>query len=147
MSYDTNWAHDYDDSKIKKLKAECDKLARIACKAMTQLEKSGRADFILIEDDEVRDWWTAHKEADRKERERVAEIERRERVKAEALARLSDEEKELLGLAKPKSAKKHKKVAIDMESVLDKLDMLKESYVEWDDTTYMSDWTKKAQRR
>ena len=88
------------------LKGQMDKLARIACKAMEALEKDGRADFLLLEDDEVREWWMAHQEADRKERARVAEQQRREAVKQEALNKLSDEEKELLGLKKPKQVKK-----------------------------------------
>lgn len=92
-------------SSAPKLKAQMDKLARIACKAMEALEKDGRADFLLLEDDEVRDWWLEHKEADRKERARVAELQRREAVKQEALNKLSDEEKELLGLKKSKVKK------------------------------------------
>ena len=87
------------------LKNQMDKLARIACRAMEALEKDGRADFLLLENDEVREWWTAHKEADRKERARVAELQRREAVKQEALNKLSDEEKELLGLKKSKVKK------------------------------------------
>jgi hypothetical protein len=96
-----NW--DYDNSReMAKLKKQVDRLARIACKAMTALEESEKEDFLLLKDEEVREWWAAHKEADRKEQARIAEKERRARVKAEALARLSDEEKELLGLAQPK---------------------------------------------
>ena len=86
-------------------KKQLDRLARIACKAMEALEKDGRADFLLIGDDEVREWWTAHKEADRQERARVAELQRQEAVKQEALNKLSDEEKELLGLKKSRSKK------------------------------------------
>lgn len=97
------------------LKDQMDKLARIACKAMEALEKDGRADFLLLEDDEVRDWWLAHKEADRKEKARVAEQQRREAVKQEALNKLSDEEKELLGLKKPKNPAK--KVHEELEVV------------------------------
>ena len=108
MSYDDRPDFDASDWKNK-----TDKLARIACKALTALEEDGRADLLLLKDDEVRVWWAAHKEADRKERARVAELERQERVKAEALARLSDEEKELLGLqSKPSSKKKSDKFAI-----------------------------------
>lgn len=103
QSYETS----YDDSSAK-LKKECDRLARIACKAMTALEEDGKADFLLLKDDEVRAWWKKHKEDDAREQARVAEQERRERIKSEALASLSDEAKELLGLAKPK--KKSSKV-------------------------------------
>lgn len=95
----------------EKYKEQANRLARIACKAMTALEEMGKEDFLLLKDEEVREWWGKHKEADRKERARVAELERKERVKAEALARLSDEEKELLGLAKSKPKKHSKKTS------------------------------------
>ncbi len=104
MSYDTNWAHDSNDRDVKRLKTEADKLARIACAALTALEEMGKEDFLLLKNDEVADWWAAHKEADRKEQARVAEQQRREAIKQEALNKLSDEEKELLGL-KPKTIK------------------------------------------
>lgn len=95
-------------SSAPKLKSELDKMARIACAAMEELVRQGKADFLVLKNEEVRDWWEKHTEADRKEKARVAEKERKERVKAEALARLTDEEKELLGLKKP-AVKKHKK--------------------------------------
>lgn len=38
MSYDTNWAKSSTDRDIKRLKAEADKLARIACAALQALE-------------------------------------------------------------------------------------------------------------
>ena len=96
------WGNTNSTREVAKLKQQADKLARIACKAMDALEANGVEDFLLLKDNEVREWWAQHKEADRKEKARLAEIERKERVKAEALARLSDEEKELLGLAKSK---------------------------------------------
>jgi hypothetical protein len=102
QSYETSWANGSSDRKIKDLKREADKLARIACAALNELEENGIAEVLLLKNDELREWWAAHKEADRKERDRLAEIERKERVKAEALASLSDEAKELLGLSKPK---------------------------------------------
>lgn len=89
-------------------KRQCDKLARVACAAMEELVKQGKEDFLILKNPEVAEWWAAHSKADRKEKARIAEIERRERVKKEALDRLTDEEKELLGLA-PKVKKTHKK--------------------------------------
>lgn len=79
-------------------KQQRDKLARIACKALTELERNGIADLLLIKDDEVREWWTAHKEADRKAAEERAEKARRAKIKRNALKKLNDEEKELLGI-------------------------------------------------
>lgn len=98
-------------SENRKLKAQADKLARIACKAMSALEEMGKEDFLLLKDNEVREWWAQHKEADRREQARIAEKERRERVKADALARLSNEEKELLGLQTSKKKSKSKNTA------------------------------------
>ena len=102
-------------------KEQCDKLARIACAAMEELVKHGKADFLVLKNEELRTWWEAHVKADRAERARIAEIERRERVRQEALDRLTDEEKELLGLKRP-AAKKHKKyeskiVDLDLETI------------------------------
>jgi hypothetical protein len=134
-------------------KKQCDKLARIACKAMEQLEKSGRADFILIEDDELREWWSQHKEADRKEKARIAEIERRKKVKEEALAKLSDEEKELLGISSPKKVKGVSKADVaGMATILQELDILKKEY-DWDyaveeaeDDMDFTNWNKAKKR-
>jgi hypothetical protein len=97
-------SQDYYDS-YQKMKKQCDKLARIACKSLQELEDNSVIDVLLLKDDEVREWWIAHQEADRKEKARVAEIERREQLKADALSRLTDEEKEVLGLAKAKKSK------------------------------------------
>ncbi len=102
MSYESNWASDSNDRDIKRLKAEADKLARIACKAMTELVKSGHADFLVLKDDEVREWWDKHQEDDRIAREAEAEKRRVAKLKKEALAKLSDEEKQILGISKKK---------------------------------------------
>ena len=103
QSYESNWAYSSSDSDVKRLKKEADKLARIACKALTELIKHGKADFLILQDDEVREWWEAHQEADRKEREREAERARKKAIKEQALARLTEEEKEVLGIGKKKS--------------------------------------------
>jgi len=84
----------------KELKANNDKLARIACKAMQALEESQQEDFVLLKDEEVRTWWVAHKEADRKAREAREEKKRIAMIRQAALAKLSDEEKRVLKLKK-----------------------------------------------
>ena len=132
QSYDSSWdQHDSDRDKIRELKKQADMLARIACKALAELEANEIEDMLLLRDDEVRVWWKKHKEDDAREKARVAELERRKRIKAEALAKLSSEERELLGLA-PKAAqtKVRKKISsgstiIDIESLLKKVN-------EWD---------------
>ena len=89
-----------DSWQYKELKANNDKLARIACKAMTELVKAGYADFLILKDDEVSKWWEKHQEADRKAQEEKAEKRRVAKVKKEALSKLSDEEKKVLGINK-----------------------------------------------
>lgn len=83
---------------LQALKQQADRLARIACKVMTALEAEGKEDFIMLQDEEVRTWWIAHKIADENER-RVREAkERRKQIRAEALAKLSSEERKVLGI-------------------------------------------------
>jgi len=117
QSYDSSWDDGSDTRKIRELKKQADKLARIACKALTELEKNGIEDLLLLKDDEVRQWWKQHKEDDAREQARLAEIERKERIKAEALASLSDEAKELLGLKKPAPKKKSSNPVATWDSV------------------------------
>ena len=89
-----------DSWQYKELKANNDKLARIACKAMTELVEQGNADFLILRDDEVRVWWEKHQEADRKAKEAEEEKLRNAKIKKQALAKLSAEEKKVLGIKK-----------------------------------------------
>lgn len=89
--------HDY-DSEVRALKKQNDRLARIACKAMTALEELEKEDFLLLKDDEVRTWWLKHKEADAKARAEAEEKARRDRIKKEAIAKLTEEERKILGI-------------------------------------------------
>ena len=97
----------YNTSETTKLKKQNDRLARIACKAMDELVKQGKADFLLLKDKEVREWYEKHVEADRKakaaalEKRRKAEAARKEKarkakIRAEALSKLTMEEREIL---------------------------------------------------
>ena len=88
------------DATEKRLKAQADKLARIACKALNALEEMGKEDFLLLKDDEVRAWWAEHKEADRKARAAEEAKRLKKEARERALSKLSDEEKVLLGLKK-----------------------------------------------
>ena len=83
-----------------KLKARADMLARIACKAMTELESNSIEDLLLLKDDEVRTWWAAHKEADRKARETEERKKQYLKLRRSALKKLTDEEKKVLGIKK-----------------------------------------------
>jgi hypothetical protein len=93
MSYDDDPGYSE-----RQWKAKTDKLARIACRAMAELEKQGRADFLMLDNQEVREWWIAHKEADAQAQAAREEKKRREQVKKDALAKLTTEEKKVLGI-------------------------------------------------
>jgi len=89
---------DEDNYEVERLRKQVDRLARIACKAMDALEKEGKEDFLLIRDDEVREWWKAHKIADAKAAAEKAERARKAKIKREALSKLNDEERKVLGI-------------------------------------------------
>lgn len=113
QSYDTSWDRGSDDRKIRALKAQADKLARIACKALTTLQENELEDLLLLKDDEVREWWLKHQEADRKAQEARIEKERREQMRQEALAKLSLEEREVLGISAGKKTRYIDKFDVD----------------------------------
>ena len=69
QSYDSSWDNGSDERKIRELKKQADMLARIACKALAELENNKIEDMLLLKDDEVRTWWAKHKEDDRKAKE------------------------------------------------------------------------------
>jgi len=91
-------SHSDNTDELRRMKARIDLLARVACRALTELEDNGIADFLLLRDDETREFWEKHKEFDRKRQAAEAEKLRLEEVKKAALAKLTDEEKDALGI-------------------------------------------------
>jgi hypothetical protein len=100
---------DYEDDRgwqsaeVDKFRVQNDRLARIACKVMQELERQGTQDFLLLKDEEVRTWWIAHKEADAKAaaarkavRDRAKEKARLKKIKEELLAQLTEDQKKAL---------------------------------------------------
>jgi len=133
VSYDNSWDQGNDDRrKIRELKKQADMLARIACKALAELENNKIEDMLLLRDDEVRTWWKKHKEDDAREQARVAEAERKKRIKEEALAKLSPEERELLGLA-PKATQS--KTRAKIATAIDINELTKRLNRAWEDDT------------
>ena len=68
LSYDTQWVHDETrairrTAEVMALKNECDRLARIACRAITALEQFD-PELKTFKDKESRKWWSDHKKAD-----------------------------------------------------------------------------------
>jgi thiamine pyrophosphate-dependent acetolactate synthase large subunit-like protein len=110
ISYDTEWARDYSASRntrnsaeVMLLKQECDRLARIACKAITTLEQLD-PELKNFKDRESRKWWSDHKKADAariaKEEKEKTKREAEEKLRKEALSKLTPEEIAAFGLNK-----------------------------------------------
>ena len=129
-SYDDDWRSYNDGDKIRKLKEQADMLARIACKAMTELENNKIEDLLLLRDDEVREWWAKHKEADRKAREKEQRKQERIRLRRAALRKLSEEEKVALGLKKSNEQDREEDVTQDLLAVADKI-LKRKAKEEW----------------
>lgn len=94
------------DPQVGILKERLDKLSRIACKALQHIEESGDGlEILILKDPEIADWWSAHKEADRKaqeaaaaKRREAAERAARTRRRNEIKAKLTPEELKILGV-------------------------------------------------
>lgn len=56
---------DEPDYQLEEMSERLDQVTRIACKAMTLLEELGKEDFLLLEDEELREWWAHHKMMDK----------------------------------------------------------------------------------
>ena len=110
-----------DSWQYRDLKERADMLARIACKAMTELENNQIEDLLLLRDDEVREWWAKHKEADRKAREKEQRKQERLLLRRAALSKLNEEEKIALGLKKSKDKDIEEDVTQDLLAVADKI--------------------------
>lgn len=85
-----------------------DRLARIACKALTHIEELGAAsglEILILKDPEIAEWWREHTEADRKAKELENKKQREAEAKSvltekrnEIKARLTPEELKILGI-------------------------------------------------
>lgn len=84
----------------RSLKKQCDRLANFAYLAMDALEKNNIEDFVLLKNDDLRAWWKNHKEFMAEEvADKLARLRRYE-LKQQALAKLTAEEREALGIKK-----------------------------------------------
>jgi hypothetical protein len=98
---------EYFQQRERELKTKLDLVARVACKAMTELEAYEVHWSIMLRDEEVRTWWSRHKELDAKarrleeeNRKKAQEKKRLAAIKKEVLSRLTDDEKKALGIKK-----------------------------------------------
>ncbi len=74
---------------------------RIARKVMIELVKAGYADFLLLRDDEVREWWDKVYSGVRAKFERYQEKVRNYELKLSAYEKLTPEQRKVLGVRKP----------------------------------------------
>lgn len=89
----------YEDMTMKENRAEIDRLTQWVCFLMEYVDNLR---IILPQSETLEDlyeWWEKHKEADRQRRKDEEEQSRRdELIRTNALAKLNDYEKKLLGL-------------------------------------------------
>jgi hypothetical protein len=90
----------------KRLREELDKVTRYLCAVLTDLEdevQDGNNEidpraFLQSLSPDLRIWWKKHKKWDAKRRAQEAEEKRKKELRKAALAKLTDEERVLLGL-------------------------------------------------
>ena len=102
---------DYEDDfrlnpSVDRLKERLDKLSRIACKALTHIEETNDGlEILILQDPEIAEWWSQHKENDRKAQEEaqkkrlaIAAKAALTRKRNEIKARLTPDELKILGV-------------------------------------------------
>lgn len=85
--------HGYEDSGLDVLRRRNTELAQLLCIACETMD-----DDNLRLPPRVQIWWDEHKRLDAIQRAEEAEQERKHKVKMGALAKLTDEERKLLGI-------------------------------------------------
>lgn len=101
-----DYMDDFPNSQVPDLKARCDMLSRIACKALEHIEQSADGlEVLILKDPEIQKWWREHKEADRrakaaavaKERA-MREKERLEKIREDTISKLTTDQIKALGI-------------------------------------------------
>lgn len=85
------------------------KQERLARKIMVELVKAGRAEFLLLRDDEVNQWWGSIVSSIREKIERYRERVRVYDLKLQAYDKLTAQERKTLGIRKPQKPKDYDK--------------------------------------
>jgi hypothetical protein len=73
-------------------------VTKIAVVAISELVNQGKADFLFLRDEEVKDFWEKHLVKIVSIREEKERVKREQEMRKAALAKLSAEEKKLLGI-------------------------------------------------
>lgn len=85
--------HGYEDSGLEVLRRRNTELAQLLCIACETMDTENTRLPARVQV-----WWDKHKELDRQQRAAEAENERKHKLKMGALAKLTDEERKLLGI-------------------------------------------------
>jgi hypothetical protein len=88
---DDQWEYQKD----KENRERSDMIARIACKVLEAYEKQGFSAGMLL-DTKEHNWWLAHKKADEARIQKEQESERIEKIRRNALSKLTLEERKAL---------------------------------------------------
>lgn len=97
--YAENGDLDDEDDEMSKKKLKPKQPSVGMCeRIMDALCEDGRGDLLLLKDDEIREWWASVLRCREQKAKIRAEQERRERVRDEALRKLTDEERKVLGI-------------------------------------------------
>lgn len=91
-----------DDEDDTYTRSENIKFEKFAKEAMGALVEAGIADFVLLKNDKLRKWWQDVVKKELAAQAKREAIQRKAELKEQALAKLSDEEKEALGLIRKK---------------------------------------------
>ena len=95
--YETK-VNSYASNAERLLKKQCDRLTNFAYLAMDALEQNSIEDFVLLKNDDLRSWWKGHKESMAWEAAEKAARLRKYELKQRALSKLTEEEREALGV-------------------------------------------------
>jgi hypothetical protein len=83
-------------------KQRLDHVTRLLCEVMTKIDREYNDQLFFHAVDGLEQWWTEHQEQDRKRKDREdqekAAFQRQQALKAGALAKLTPEERKVLGL-------------------------------------------------
>ena len=80
------------------LKKQCDRLSGYAHVAIEALVAEGKADFVFLKHDGMREWWQERQAEVRRQEEAAVAKKRKAELRAQALLKLTAEERKALGI-------------------------------------------------
>lgn len=74
------------------------RLTRMLCLLCTGIDSGCEGELLIQSNDELREWWQRHKAQDESDRQASVRSAAEARLRASALSKLTDREREVLGL-------------------------------------------------